>query len=282
MPPGSAVSGDSPEARAFADSVAGVLERHRPLDPHWIPGEQAASEPAELETALDALGWDMLSRDPELVAFAGLGAVQLGRRLAPLRQIDRLLGGAPSSGALVRSLGGERVAIMREDSAVVRRAVLMSEPLASAEGLAVHRVLELGDGAEVDEVQWRTASAAWMAAVIGYLGGLGQGALEMTVQYVGQRRAFGGTLAGLAPVQQLLADAATAIRGVLLLAADTPGADALAHSGPAVAQACAACQQVTGAIGFTLEYPLHRHTQRARALATWNDALGDVLLRPRD
>ncbi len=32
---------------------------------------------------------------------------------------------------------------------------------------------------------------------------------------------------------------------------------------------------MTGAIGFTLEYPLHRYTQRARALAAWNDALLD-------
>ena len=143
-------------------------------------------------------------------------------------------------------------------------------------------MVELGDGAEVGDDEWRTGSAAWTAAVIGYLGGLGQAALEMTVEYVRQRRAFGTTLAALAPVQQLLADAATAIRGVLLLAADGPGADALAYSGQAVADACAACQQVTGAIGFTLEYPLHRHTQRARALATWNDALRDLLAGARD
>ena len=58
-----------------------------------------------------------------------------------------------------------------------------------------------------------------------------------------------------------------------------PDADALAHAGPAVAQACAACHQVTGAIGFTLEYPLHRYTQRARALATWNDALLEALIQ---
>ena len=49
------------------------------------------------------------------------------------------------------------------------------------------------------------------------------------------------------------------------------------HAGPAIAAACAACQQVTGAIGFTLEYPLHRYTQRAWALATWNEALLDAL-----
>jgi alkylation response protein AidB-like acyl-CoA dehydrogenase len=95
----------------------------------------------------------------------------------------------------------------------------------------------------------------------------------LTLDYVRQRRAFGSTLAALAAVQQLLADAATAVQGVKLLAGDEPDADALSHAGPAVADACAACQQVTGAIGFTLEYPLHRYSQRARALAVWDDAL---------
>ena len=118
-----------------------------------------------------------------------------------------------------------------------------------------------------------------MAASVGYLAGLGQAALDLTVDYVRQRRAFGTTLAALAPVQQQLAGAATAVRGVRLLAGEDPATDALAYAGPAVAEACAACQQVTGAIGFTLEYPLHRYTQRARALAVWNDALLDELIQ---
>jgi alkylation response protein AidB-like acyl-CoA dehydrogenase len=118
-----------------------------------------------------------------------------------------------------------------------------------------------------------TARAAWRAASVGYLAGLGQAALDLTVGYVSQRRAFGTTLAALGPVQQLLADAATGVRGVAMLSGEGPDADALACAGPAVAEACAACHQVTGAIGFTLEYPLHRYTQRARALAVWNDAL---------
>jgi butyryl-CoA dehydrogenase len=123
--------------------------------------------------------------------------------------------------------------------------------------------------------------AALPSTTVGYLAGLGEGALELTTQYVRQRRAFSGTLAELAPVQQLLADAATLVRGVSLLASDGPDRDALAHSGQAVAAACAVCHQVTGAIGFTLEYPLHRYAQRARALAAWNDALLESLLQPR-
>jgi butyryl-CoA dehydrogenase len=278
MPPAADVSDGAAEARAFADSVAGVLDRQRPVQDAWAPGTEAVDPWPALTAALDELGWGMLAQDSELAACAGLGAVELGRRLAPFRHVDRLLGAGPMAGDLVRSLGSERVALVQERGAVVRRPVLRSEPAASSAGLDVHRALELGEAVEVDAGVWRTATGAWTAAGVGYLAGLGQGALDMTVDYVRQRRAFGSTLAALAPVQQLLADAATAVRGVRLLAGDAADGDALAHAGPAVARACAACQQVTGAIGFTLEYPLHRYTQRARALDVWNDALLDGLL----
>lgn len=243
---------------AFAQSIAGVVDR---------------VAPSELGAALDEIGWLALAREAELAACAGIAAVELGLRLASLHHIDRLLGGSPMAGDLVRSLGPDGVALMPQAGAVVRRAALRSEQLPSPDGLEVHRVLELGPGAPVSAGEWQTMCAAWIAASVGYLAGLGRGALDLTIDYVRQRRAFGSTLAALAPVQQLLADAATAVRGVVLLAHSRPDGDALTYAGRAVADCCAQCHQVTGAIGFTLEYPLHRFTQRARALATWNDAL---------
>lgn len=265
------MSDDLAEARAFADSVAGLLDRHARAADQWSPGDAAAPGQPELTTLLDELGWSSLATDSELVACAGLGAAELGRRLAPLQHVDRLLGGSPVAGDLVRTLGPERVALARERGVLVKHAVVRAEAIASADGLHVHRVHELGEASSVSGAE--TAAGAWTAAGVGYLAGLGRAAVDLTVAYVSQRRAFGSTLAALAPVQQLLADAATAVRGVELLAADRPDADALAHAGAAIAAACAACQQVTGAIGFTLEYPLHHYTQRARALATWNEAL---------
>jgi alkylation response protein AidB-like acyl-CoA dehydrogenase len=255
----------SDDSLAFAESVAGVVDR---------------IAPPELTAALDEIGWLTLAHDPELVAFAGLAAVELGRRLAPLHHIDRLLGGSPMAGDLVRSLLPGGVMLMLEDGAVVRRPALRSERLLSPDGLEMHRVLELGQAAPVRTGAWQTATRAWIAASVGYLAGLGQGALDLTIDYVSQRRAFGTTLAALAPVQQLLADVATAVRGVVLLADSLPDRDGLAYAGPAVADACVACHQVTGAIGFTLEYPLHHFTQRARAAATWNDALLEWMLAP--
>ncbi|MGH2876182.1 MAG: acyl-CoA dehydrogenase family protein [Solirubrobacteraceae bacterium] len=276
-------SGD--EARAFAESVAGVLGRSGWSAPAWAPGEVLDEPPSTVTRALEELGWSALAGEPDLVVFAGLGAVELGRRLGPLTAIDGLLGGAPAVGDLVRTPVWDRAsdwaALSAVDGAMVRRPVLRSEPLASADGLCVHRLLELGEPELVDASGWLVALGAWLAANVGYLAGVGQGALELTVDYVRQRRAFGTTLAALAPVQQLLAGAATAVRGVSLLAADGPGVDALGHAGEAIAGACAACHQVSGAIGYTLEHPLHRYSQRARALATWNDALLE-LLRPGD
>jgi acyl-CoA dehydrogenase-like protein len=254
------------DAAAFAESVAGVLERHGTEAATWAPGEPPRPPSPKLATALEELGWDTLAHDQALVSCAGLAGVELGRRLAALRHVDRLLDGGPLAGELVRSLGEERVAVVGERRVFVHH----SQPVASADGLDVHRTLQLGE--PIGTVA-PSAVTVWRAALVGYLAGLGLGALDLTVGYVKQRRAFGTTLATLAAVQQLLADAATAVDGVLLLAGEAPGADALAYAGPAVTDACGACQQVTGAIGFTLEYPLHRYTQRARALASWNDAL---------
>ncbi len=277
---GAAVSRGTAEARAFAESVAGILDRHARVDEPWEPGQAAAGEYPGLTSALDELGWSTVARDPTLVACAGLGAIELGRRLAPLREVDRLLGGGPMTGELVRSLGSDSVALGALANRPERWTVLRSEPVASADGLEVRRILELEESRPLGDGSWATAVNAWMAASTGYLAGLGEAALELTKAYVTQRRAFGTTLAALAPVQQLLADTATLVRGVRLLAGDGPDADGLAHSAHAVADACANCHQVTGAIGFTLEYPLHRYTQRARGLAAWNDALLEVPLQP--
>jgi hypothetical protein len=269
------------EARLFAQSVAGVLRRERVEHRGWVPGTIPNTDTSALVAALDQLGWPTVATDPELVSCAGLAGVELGRALAPVAVLDGLLGASPLAGSLIRSrVAGARAVSVADDDApgLVVRPIVAAEAVASADGLDLHSVSALGAPEPVDPDAWTVALAAWLAAGVGYLAGLGEGALELTVTYVRQRRAFDTTLAALAPVQQLLARAATEIRGVRLLAAAAPGADGLAHAGPAIADACAACQQVTGAIGFTLEYPLQRYTQRARALASWNDALIDALI----
>jgi len=266
------------DARAFADSVAGVVARHRDdAPPSWSPGQAAdASAWAGLGDALDELGWPSVADDPELVVCAGLGAVELGRAAAPISELDRLLGAAPVASGMIRSPVDGGHCLESVEEGLARRPVLTSESCPSPEGLEMRRVTGTGPAEPVAAEAWAIAWAAWLAASTGYLAGLGGAALDLTLDYVRGRAAFDATLGALAPVQQLLAAAATAVRGVTLLCADAPGEDALRHAGPAVRGACDACHQVSGAIAYTLEYPLHRYSQRARALQTFNDALLDT------
>ncbi len=275
-----AVSEQLADAHAFADSVAGTIARHRPDSGQgWTPGAPDPDADAwpRLDDALSELGWPSVATDPELITCAGLGAIELGRGPAPVRQLDRLLGAAPVAGELLRCPVPGGLCLRWLDGEPVVAPVIAADRLPSTVGLQVCRPTKLGAAEPVDTELFAIAWRAWVAAGVGYLAGLGEAALELTVSYVSDRAAFDTTLGALAPVQQLLAGAATKIRGAVLLSEDAPDESALRHAGPAIVAACDACQQVTGAIGYTLEYPLHRYSQLARGLAAYNDALLDEL-----
>jgi alkylation response protein AidB-like acyl-CoA dehydrogenase len=262
------VAAGAHEVAAFAEAVATAADRTLTPPDAWRPGAAQDDRSPALSDALAAMGWLDLAADPALLPLAGPAALELGRRLAPLADIDALLGGSPLAGGLIRY--GARHAI---DGNGMRHAIEASEPVAYGDALGVHRVVKASPAGEVSA----TAVAAWTAAGTGYLAGVADWALGLALDHAKGRRAFGTTLAGLAPVQQRLADAATATRGLALLAGDTPGRAALAHAGAAAVEVTAACQQVAGAIGFTLEFPLQRAYRRARAVQLWADAL---LTRP--
>ena len=252
------------ETAAFAEAVGVAADRALAGPEAWRPGAvQDDSSPA-LSAALAGMGWLELTDDAGLLPLAGPAALELGRRLAPLSELDALLGGSPLAGDLVRH-GATRAV----DPDGVLHVIDAAEPVPYGDALGVHRVLERHEAGRASE----TALAAWIAATTGYLAGLSEWALGVALEHAKGRKAFGATLAALAPVQQRLADAATAARGLRLLAHDTPGRAALAHAGPAAVDVTAACQQVTGAIGFTLEFPLQRAYRRARAVQLWADAL---------
>jgi alkylation response protein AidB-like acyl-CoA dehydrogenase len=112
---------------------------------------------------------------------------------------------------------------------------------------------------------------AWTAASTGYLSGLADEAFRLALEHAHSRQAFGEPLSALETVQQMLADAATLVEGLRLLTHDEPGGAALAHAGEAAERTTAVCMQVTGALGFTLEFPLQRAYRRSRAARSWAD-----------
>jgi len=96
VPPATSLTDGPAEARSFAESVAGVIRRHGPAgSAGWVPGSGLDDPWPELTALLDDLGWESLARDDGLGACAGLGALELGRGLGSIWQVDRLLGGSP-------------------------------------------------------------------------------------------------------------------------------------------------------------------------------------------
>jgi hypothetical protein len=267
------------ETRAFAQTIATAVDRTLGEPVSWRPGSMADDRRPDLTAALAAAGWPSLAEEPELLPFAGPGGRELGRRLAPLCELDVLLGASPLASDLVRYCGeGDQAVRVSPDMLTVLR-VERALPCPYGDAIGVARVVSAAEEERLDERTSRGRLAAWIAATVGYCAGVGEFALELTVDYARHRRAFATTLAGLKPVQQMLADAGTAVRGLRLLAdglpeaAGLPEAPALAHAGSAVCAATAIAQQVSGAIAFTLEYPLQRAYRRARALRLWNDAV---------
>ena len=255
------------EARQFAATVAEIVRRHPPRDP-WRPGAAASDRDPTLERALRDAGWDDLGTEESLLPLAAPAGSALGRGFSSLAPVDALLGGALRVGALARyATEGAPLVEPRAGRLEVASAVQLS-PLPYTDALGVARV-EFEDERDVDG---RLRMAAWVAASTGYLAGLAGESLRLALEHARSRRAFGGPLTALEPVQQMLADAATIVDGLALLAAGSPDADALAHAGEATERAVAICMQVTGALGFTLEFPLQRAYRRARAARAWADA----------
>ncbi len=259
------------EVRTFAETVATAVARTLPEAAAWRPGQAADDRCPELTAALERAGWPSLGTDLALLPFAAPAGVGLGRRLAPLCEVDRLLGGSPLVGDLVRYHDGHAVRI--DAGGVTLMRVMRAQPVPYGDSIGAHRVLEAVAERRLPPMEARAHVAAWVAASVGYCAGVGERALELTLEYAHGRRAFGSTLTALAPVQQMLAEVATTVRGLSLLAASRPGAESLAYAGPALCQATAYCQQVVGAIGFTLEFPLQRAYRRARAIQLWADAV---------
>ena len=251
------------EARSFAATVAAVVGRHAPADP-WEPGAAVSDAEPALGRALAEAGWDELAGDERLLPLIAPAAAELGRAFASLEPVDRLLGGALRVGELARyATDGVTLVEPRAGALHVADAVRV-EPVAYTDALGVARV-EAGPARTLAVDESARLMDAWAAGSAGHLAGMAAGAVAVALDHARSRRAFGGPLAALEPVQQLLADAATLADGLELLAHDLPGLDALAHAGDAAERTVVTCMQVTGALGFTLEFPLQCAYRRARA-----------------
>jgi len=125
--------------------------------------------------------------------------------------------------------------------------------LSAAESAKVHRRALIGIAAEA--------------------AGLMRGALDQTVQYVKERQQFGQSLGAFQAIQHRLAECAQLVRGAKWLAlraahsdSDAVAATACLYAQQSMRRVITDCHQFTGAMGLTLEFPLHLWTYRLKFL----------------
>ena len=135
----------------------------------------------------------------------------------------------------------------------------------AAMNLTTARRLGAGSGAVLRH-WWRVALATEAAAAM-------EQAVLLTVDYVKNRRQFGRPIGSFQAVQHRLAIDIQLVEGTKWLArraawtgAASDAALAALHAQNSIGQICYDCHQFHGAIGTTLEYPLHFWTFRLRAL----------------
>lgn len=256
------------EEADFAESIRAALAGYRP--PPWSPGAALDDHDPELSSRMRAVG--LAEAGVEGHGFVAAAGLELGRALAPLALFDEIAveGAALAAAGVARHPRGHDVALDLRDAgaSLVPLDGARPEPAIDAQGF-VRLAVEVGEPAPFPELR------QWAAFHTAYHAGLAAAALALAVEHARTRVQFGRPLMALAPVQQMLADAATLAQGLELLAWEEPEDPwpPLIHAGDVACRVCEIAHQVHGAIAFALETPLHGFFRRAHATRLFTAAV---------
>jgi alkylation response protein AidB-like acyl-CoA dehydrogenase len=163
-----------------------------------------------------------------------------------------------------------------DEARVVSLVAGEAEPVASSFGYPMGRLhpraLEGGDALGAGSGE--RLRDLWRLALATEILGTASACLDVTVNYLKQRRQFGRAIGSFQAVQHRLAECAVMTEGVRWLTYEAAGHDAEGgRAATAVAYAAATAQrvfdethQLSGAIGFTREHDLHVWSMRLQAL----------------
>lgn len=172
----------------------------------------------------------------------------------------------PRARMLVADLGDKALLITVDPARVEHIDSLFAYPYGRLPSLDGLETREISDIAALRR-RWRIAIAVEAAGCMA-------GALDLVVEHVKDRMAFGQPLGAFQAIQHRLAMAAETVESCKWLAFRAAWADTDTHAAIAagfaqsrIAQITYDLQQFTGAMGLTLEFPLHLWTYRLRALA---------------
>ena len=131
-----------------------------------------------------------------------------------------------------------------------------------------------GGGEVLADVSAKRALAWWQVSLALEMVGSMGAALDLTVRYVTERKQFGRAIGSFQVVQHRLADLTVLTDGARYLALEAAfrgapeqsAAVALTHGATVARRLPTELHQLSGAIGFATEYPLHLSTMRLPAL----------------
>jgi hypothetical protein len=215
-----------------------------------------------------------LARLPVLIeaAATALVAPQLG-----LTDMPRPIALADDRHGSIRNLPGARTLILLEDGEarvasldgveITANTSVLAYPYGRLVLPAALETRGLGAGSGERLALW------WRVAIAVEAAGLMQTALDATVDYVTQRTQFGKPLGAFQAIKHRLAASAQLVSGTRWLAlraaeSGDPGDAAIAalYAQDNMRTVLNDLHQFTGAIGLTLEYPLHLWSYRLKAL----------------
>ena len=276
------------DQRALLDAVGKLVERQRATPA--LP--ERFQHSAELEQALEDSGFFEAMAIDELGPVAAAALVMELARLplcaeAPASALVApwLCPGLPRPYAVVwsrydapvRFLPVARTVIrVRESRVAVAR--IGPADVATVESLFAYPMGRLRAPASLAWEALPGADAqrlrdAWRTGVAAEIAGCLAAGLNAVLEHVRERRQFGRPLGAFQAVQHRLAECATLIEGAKWLALKAAGTgttlDACIAAGTAqelVARVAYDLHQFMGAMGLTLEHPLHRWTYRAKLL----------------
>ncbi|MCA0242330.1 MAG: acyl-CoA dehydrogenase [Proteobacteria bacterium] len=272
------------DQRALLDAVGAVAAVHRALP---LAGGVRFEYSTALARDLEAGGYF------DAVLTDGLGPPAAAAMLIELAQLPACAEIAASA-LLAPRLGLPRpCAVLEADRGAPARFLPQARSVVAIGPDGVfHAALRDGDARHVDSLfaypmgvlaapealAWQPAAIGrdealdlWRSALAAETVGCLAAALDSVLAHVKDRRQFGRPLGSLQAVQHRLAGCATRIEGArwLALAAaagQVAPALAAAQAQQAVRPVCYDLHQFMGAMGLTLEHPLHRWTYRAKRL----------------
>jgi hypothetical protein len=273
---------------ALESGIRSLTERYRGLPTpheagHFLSGEAIARELREAgyydvarQEGMGPLESVLLVEAVAALPYAVEAAGSV--LIAPLVSRDALPGPVAvcsDAGAAIRFLaeGGTLLVDAGHEVRIVDLAGVVPEPVDTPFAYPYARLPAAKHKGELFDLDPRKLRQYWQLGLAAEITGAMQAALDLTLEYVKQRKQFGRAIGSFQAVQHRLAESAMQVHSARMLtrAAAMSGspldcAMAASYAQEASMQVVYNTHQFHGAMGLTLEYPLHYWTQRLRAL----------------